>query len=717
MNDPIHIFRPAVVLHGSGVALISDLGGQIHAEDLHGLFAGDTRVISTYKFQINDCSWELLGRTRNGHGSAQWHFQNPTLSDEFGTLEAGTVVLTLTRRVDGALHDDFELSSYAGRTAKLRLTLQFDADFADLFEVKSRSIPARLHVMRAARDHRLTLRYERAGFRRGLQVYFDAEKPDPVIAGSRLIFELTLRHGEQWHYCLEVQPEIDRRVLRMASDPHRPEPDPVSPVERVSLDADPLLSHAFDRGRQDLHALAMPQDGAPPYVAAGVPWFLTLFGRDALFPALMGGIVGSWMAEGALAALAPYQAKSHDDFRDAEPGKLPHELRHDELTQRGELPYSPYYGTHDAPSLYCLALWNAWRWSGRRALLDRYFDTAMRALQWCESHGDCDGDGLQEYRTRSPKGYRNQGWKDSSRAVVHADGRQAQLPLATIELQGYLYAARLAMAELMDEGGETAEAQSQREKAKVLRQRVEEHYWMEGAHFYAFALDGEKRQVDAIASNPAHLLWCGLPQRERAAVVAQRLVAPDMFTGWGMRTLSSNNPAYNPISYQRGSVWPFDTMIAAAGLWRYGDHAGAFALIKAVLDAAARFESCRLPELFGGFDRSYGAPVPYQKANIPQAWSSAASLLAAQLMLGIVPDAPRGCCYFQPLLPDWLPRLELANLKVGEGRCEIVVRRESERTIVEHLKGERIETVHGTPRAPLWGAYEAGQPVGHLATG
>lgn len=703
MTTPIHIFRPAVVLHGSGVALVSDLGGQIHAEDLHGLFAGDTRILSTYKFQINDCSWELLGRTRSGHGSAQWHFQNPALRDAYGMLEAGTVVLTLTRRVDGALHDDFALSAYAQRPMQLRFTLQLDADFADVFEVKSGSIPARLRAARVAHDDGLTLWYERAGFRRGLQVRFDA-KQGAVVAGSRLIFELALRHGEQWHCCLEALPEIDRRVLHMASDPHRPEPDPINPTIWIGLDADPLLAHAFDCGQHDLHALAMPQNDAPPYVAAGVPWFLTLFGRDALFPALMGSIDGSWMAEGALAALAPHQAQARDDFRDAEPGKLPHELRHDELTQRGELPYSPYYGTHDVPSLYCLTLWNAWRWTGRRALLDRHFDTAMRALRWCESHGDCDGDGLQEYQARSPKGYRNQGWKDSGRAVVHADGRQAQPPLATVELQGYLYAARLAMAELMDERGEAAEAQRQREEAAALRRRVEERYWMEEAHFYAFALDGEKRLVDAIASNPAHLLWCGLPNRQHAIATAQRLLAPDMFTGWGIRTLSSDNPAYNPVSYQRGSVWPFDTMIAAAGLWRYGEYARAFALIKAVLDATASFESCRLPELFGGFDRSYGVPVPYQKANIPQAWSAAAPLLAAQLMLGIVPDAPHKRCYVQPLLPDWLPRLELTNLQVGDGQCGIMVRRDGEQTIVERLKGDGVEVVYGIPQAPLWGA-------------
>jgi glycogen debranching enzyme len=524
-----------------------------------------------------------------------------------------------------------------------------------------------------------------------------------TLVGSRVQFELDLRHGAAWRCCFEASPEVEQRLFRMASDPHQSEPDPVDRMDRVRLRTDALLEDAFDRGRQDLHALALSQPRAPPFVAAGVPWFLTLFGRDSLLPALMSGLTGTWLAEGALHALAQHQADRRDDFRDAEPGKLPHELRRDELTHRGDLPYSPYYGTHDTPSLYCLTLWHAWRWTGRRELVDRHFDTALRALRWCESGGDADGDGLQEYASRSRKGYLNQGWKDAGDAVVNAAGEQAQPPIATIELQGYLYAAHLAMAELMDARGETAQAQQQHEAARLLRQRVEERYWMAPAQFYAFALDRDKRPVDAIASNAGHLLWCGLPSAERAAAVARRLLAPDMFSGWGLRSLSADNPAYNPVSYQRGSVWPFDTLIAAAGLWRYGEHDAAFTLIKAVLDAAEQFDASRLPELFGGFDRSYGAPVPYQQANMPQAWSAAAPLFAVQLMLGLVPDAPHGRCYVDPVLPPWLPRLELEAFKVGGGQAAISVRRDGSRTVIERLEGHGVELVVHTPPAPLLG--------------
>ena len=699
----VRLFEPAATLHGHGVALLSDIAGQIHADGAYGLFAGDTRVLSSYRFEVNGCRWQLLGRACQGHGSAQWHFQNCPLRDAQGEVEAGTVVFTLNRRVDGALHDDFQVTSFARRPLRLRFTVQVDADFGDLFQVKDTTVVARLRTVRLLREDGFTMRYERDGFVRGLQVRI-APKQRFDLVGSRLNFELALEHGRSWRCCLEALPEVDGQTLGMASDPHAPEPEPVVDPRRMQLHADALIAGPFERGRQDLHALAMPQAGAPAFVAAGAPWFLTLFGRDSLWPSLMGSIDGPWLAEGALAALATHQARERDDFRDAQPGKLPHELRHDELTHRGELPYSPYYGTHDTPSLYCLALWNAWRWSGDRSLLDRHFDTALRALHWCDTFGDCDGDGLQEYRSRSRKGHLNQGWKDAGDAIVDTTGRQAQPPLATVELQGYFYAARLAMAELSDILGDTTHAQHLHDAARALRRRVEALYWMDGSRCYALALDAGKRQVDAVASNAGHLLWCGLPGAERAALVARRLLAPDMYSGWGLRTLSADNPAYNPVSYQRGSVWPFDTLVAAAGLMRYGLHDAAFALIKAVLDAAAAFEADRLPELYGGFDRAYGAPVPYRQANIPQAWSAAAPLLAVQLLLGLVPDAPHQRCHIAPRLPDWLPRLAVDPLRVGQGVARIELRRDGPRTVIERLEGHGMELIVGTPAAPLWGA-------------
>jgi glycogen debranching enzyme len=255
-------------------------------------------------------------------------------------------------------------------------------------------------------------------------------------------------------------------------------------------------------------------------------------------------------------------------------------------------------------------------------LLEAHFETACNALRWCDELGDRDGDGLQEYQSRSRKGYRNQGWKDAGDAVVDATGRQPPLPIATIELQGYLFAARLAMAELEDESGRRDDAQRRREQAATLRDAVEKRLWLEHERFYAFGVDGNKRSIDAIASNAGHLLWSGLPRASRAEHVAKRLLDDDMFSGWGLRTLSARNPAYNALSYQLGSVWPHDTLIGAAGLWRYGLREQAAALIEAVLRAAEAFDEYRLPELFCGLDASCGFPVPYEATSCSTTASS-----------------------------------------------------------------------------------------------
>jgi len=276
-----------------------------------------------------------------------------------------------------------------------------------------------------------------------------------------------------------------------------------------------------------------------------------------------------------------------------------------------------------------------------------------------------------------------------------------------VEMQGYLFAARLAMAELLTEAGDLDAADDAREAALALRHLVEERYWLPEQGFYAMALDGQKRQVAGIGSNPGHLLWCGLPSRDRAKTLTERFLRPDLFTGWGLRTLSSDNPAYNPLAYQRGSVWPHDTALLAAGLFRYGHTEGASAFLRALLEAACVFEEGRLPELFCGFDRSQGLPVPYEQANSPQAWAAAAPLLAAQLFLGVLPDTPRRRCFIAPWLPDWLPRLTLDGVSIGQGRFDITISRHGAVTTVEELDCRDVEVSQDMPPAPLWGApYE-----------
>lgn len=705
-SNPTRVSHPSMVLHHGSVALVCDAAGEVRAEELQGLFAGDTRVLSSYRFGIGGNAWRVLACRRFDNGSARWEFQNRLFRAATGEIPPGSVLLRLDRHLDNVLHDDFVLSSFLERPLHVRFAFLLDADFADIFEVKGRSLHPRVSISRATGPHGTTLEYAREGFRRGLALSFTSDGPRPRFAGAQTVFNLDLPPKGEWTCRMEAVPVIDGKPLESRQDIRPTNGGIAIPQDslRPVLESEPLLALPFRRGQDDLRALAMSQDGGPPYIAAGAPWFLTLFGRDPLVTALMAGIDGSWTAEGILAALGPLQARVRDDWRDAEPGKLLHELRRGEMAWQGEIPHTPYYGAHDPPALYCLALWNAWRWTGDRALLTRHLETAKAALRWCDGLGDRDGDGLLEYGTRSRRGYRNQGWKDAGDAIVHADGRLAAPPLATVELQGYLFAARLAMAELMDATGDPAEASRLRAAARTLRTLVEERFWVEALCFYALALDKDKRQVAGIASNPGHLLWCGLPSPEHARAVADCLLGEDMFTGYGLRTLSALNPAYNPLSYQRGSVWPHDTLLAAAGLWRYGLRDQAGRLVQAVLEAARAFEDERLPELFCGLDRLHGMPVPYEEANVPQAWAAAAPLLAAQLFLGLVPDAPRRRCFLDPWLPEWLPRLEMRNIAIGAGRLGVTVVRHGGRTVVESAEAEGVEVIQATPEAPLWGA-------------
>lgn len=750
MSD-VQVPRNNITLCGGGSVLVCQLDGQVTEEGWDGLFAGDTRVLSTYRLGIGGHPWHLLGRSQLGYDQAEWHYQNPALRTPAGLIPGGTIALHLRRRLRGVLHDQLRLSSFLRQRVLVRLTLQIASDFADIFEVHDQSIPPRPIVERVpdAASGSLDLRYAHRGFRRGLHVTFDAPGGPPIFAGAQVLFDLDLPPGPgvTWTCSIEATPRVDNPRLRSLGEPHphttsrhnhalpprdsddSAGADPLNTlaaatsatVETVEMlhgpdvDAPPVLVRPFHRGRADLRSLAIQQPPHPPYVAAGVPWFFTLFGRDPLVTALMAGLDGIWLAEGALAALAPRQAEETSDFHDAQPGKILHEARGGELSWEALIVASPYYyGTADAPSLFCLALWHAWRWTGRRALLDTYLPAARRALRWCEELGDLDGDGLLEYVTRSPRGYRNQGWKDAGDAIVFGDGRLADPPLATAEIQGDWYAARLAMAEVAEAIGDAEEASRLRAAAARQRQVVEDRFWMPEVGFYAQALDHEKRQVDSISSNPGQLLWSGLPDPRRAAIVAERLSQTDMYSGWGLRTLSSANPAYNPLAYQLGSVWPHDTLLTAAGLWRYGLHEAAGTFMHAILEAANAFDQERLPELFCGFSRAQESlPVPYILANSPQAWAAAAPILAVQLLLGIVPDAPHGRCWVAPDLPSWLPSLEVTGIRVGKGTLDLrVVRADDGLTHIEHLDADNIEVLHGEVEAPLWG-----QPPSVLSAG
>jgi glycogen debranching enzyme len=465
-----------------------------------------------------------------------------------------------------------------------------------------------------------------------------------------------------------------------------------------------VVDRAWDRAVRDLEALRLEDPSFERGVfipAAGVPWFVTLFGRDSLIVSMQGISGFPEFASGALRRLSELQATIDDPERDMEPGKIPHEIRHGELAQLGILPFQPYYGTHDATSLFVIVLSYLYHWTGDVEVLRRYLKHAEAAMTWIDKAGDRDGDGLQEYQTRSKHGFYNMGWKDAGDAIVEADGSLAPLPIGTCELQGYVFDAKTRMAEIYDVLGRPKDARRLRREAQRLYERVNETMWWEEEGTYYLGLNGRKEGIRSVASNAGHLLQSGIVPVERAGRVVERLLADDMWSGWGVRTLSADHPAYNPFSYQTGSVWPHDNATIAGGFRRYGYAAEAAKVAKAIFDAAERLVGLRLPELYSGMPRVAASfPVPYLGANVPQAWAAGSVFRLVAVLCGIHAkvDASGSKLYVNPALPEWLPELAIHNLRIGSGSMEIRFR-DGETEVLANTSG--YEVVHAPAPGPL----------------
>jgi glycogen debranching enzyme len=393
------------------------------------------------------------------------------------------------------------------------------------------------------------------------------------------------------------------------------------------------------------------------------------------------------LAVAALRFLAHYQGRKVDDFTDEEPGRILHELRRGELAALGIIPHRPYYGSIDATPLFIILLAETVRWTGDTGLAAELFENATRAVEWIEKYGDKDGDGYVEYLTRSPRGIKHQGWKDSEAPILDEDGRPVEPPIALAEVQAYVYAAYQAYADLLDWLGRPGAAEF-RARAAELSRRFNRDFWVEDGGFFAVALDASKRPVRTLASNAGHCLWAGIVDRDRALTLAERLLQEDMLSGWGLRTLSSRVPGFNPMSYHNGSVWPHDNSLIAAGLKRYGLSEQANLVISQVFDAAQTFRYLRLPELFCGFTRDrryYSAPAEYPLSSSPQAWAAGTALSFCQTILGIRPDGVRDRLDLNPTLPPWLNEVMVRRLRVGRAELDLRFRRTNGRTTTEVL--------------------------------
>jgi glycogen debranching enzyme len=641
-----------------------------------GFFARDTRFVSGYAVLINGTSPVLLNSSPVQSFSARFEYTNDALLDNFGPVDPHTLSIRLDRTIDGGIHEDYDVVNYARRTVRLTIEIEVHSDFADIFDVKDHRLVRRgaIQTRWFQSDGELRTTYTNASFRRELIATVARPDSPPQFANGRLVFVATIPPKGVWHTCLHLLPVTGSRRRPSVLACNAIAEPPGRALPRVRIDTPNVtVRRAWDRAALDMEALRLEDPGFERGVfipAAGVPWFLTLFGRDSLVVSMQGISGFPEFAVGALRRLSALQATGDDPERDMEPGKIPHEIRHGELAQLGILPFQPYYGTHDATSLFVIVLSYLYHWSGNEELVRRYLPNVEAAMRWIDTSGDRDRDGLQEYKTRSKHGFYNQGWKDAGDAIQHANGSLASLPIALIELQGYVYDAKLRLADIYDLLERPEDAARLRRQANRLFEIVNDRLWWEAEGTYYLGLDGAKKPIKTVASNPGHLLASGIVPVERARRVVRRLLADDMWSGGGIRTLSADHPGYNPFSYHTGSVWPHDNGLIAGGFARYGYRKEAARVARGIFDAAERFQANRVPELFSGLRRGVGGfPVQYLGANVPQAWAAGAIIRLIAILAGIHgrTDGDGSRIYVDPDLPDWLPSLTISNLRAGRG--------------------------------------------------
>jgi len=702
MAFKVQVGPPLISIHQGQTVLISEPDGQINWPSEKGLYFFDTRVVSSWAIYANGEPWELLNGGAISYYASRIFLTNRSFLTEDGTIAPRTLGCTISRSISGGMHEDLDITNNSMMPVRFQLEIALRCDFADIFEVKSGHIVRRGRITTDWSEPHQQLRttYLNGDFGRAVTISPTRLPVRAVYANGRLSFEVALEPGKAWHCCLLY--ELADRDRNFAAPPdcvgyshqsHHAETmaDWLKNVVEIRTSNEEFY-RLFRQALEDMAALRLPIAGTDHMVflpAAGLPWFVAPFGRDSLIVSLQNTLIYPEFARGALEILGSLQATEEDNYRDAEPGKILHEMRYGELAHFKLIPHTPYYGTADATPLYLITLHAAWRATGDRALLEQHLETAERCLSWIDQYGDRDGDGFQEYQTRSPVGYENMGWKDSGDSVVYPDGSLVKGPKALCELQGYVYSAWIRMAEVFDALGKPDRAQTMRAKASALFDHFNEAFWDEELGFYAYALDGEKKKVLSVSSNAGHCLWSGIVPREHAKKVVERLMAPDMWTGWGIRTLSANHPAFNPYNYQTGSVWPHDNAIIAMGFKLYGFGAEAARIAHDISIAASHFLLNQLPELYTAFERDETTfPVQYIGANVPQAWAAGSAFMLTQAILGFLPDAPRNKLYVDPSLPEWLPDLTVQDLRVGRHKLDIRFWREREQTAFEVTKGD-----------------------------
>jgi glycogen debranching enzyme len=652
-----------------------------------GLYYNDCRFLDGYELKIAGQKPDLCQSNAERGNVVTLTLSNPELQINRRVLRKRSVEIRWSRVISGehlTLFDTIAVQNLTSKALSIPLALIFRSNFEDIFAVRG------VHQLKRGtlhapewRDGVLYLRYLGAdAIHRELAAHFS---PTPLETQEHLA-----------HYQIELAAQSFQEIsisLRLSETgaQNSPQPSPdlafdfqsrqsfteaiddswLQDKTRISTD-NPLLNRVLDRSLRDLCMLRSSL-GTTNYFAAGVPWYVALFGRDSIITALQTLAYDAGIAEQTIRLLADYQGNKIDQWRDEEPGKILHELRVGEMAHLNEVPHSPYYGTIDATPLWLVLIGRHAAWTGDLRVFNELRTNIDAALSWIDFYGDFDRDGYVEYQCKSDRGLVNQGWKDSGDGIVNADGSFADPPIALAEVQGYVYRAKIEMASLFRRTGDEMRATTLENEAQQLRERFNRDFWVDEG-YYALALQKEKRRVAVLSSNAGHALWSEIAETDRARQVAEHLLAPQMFSGWGIRTLSSKTVRYDPLGYHLGTVWPHDNSLIAAGLMKYGFNRAALRVLSGLIDTAKHFEACRLPELFGGFARENdGGPTSYPIACQPQAWAAAAIPYLVTTILGLEPEAFKNRLrVVRPILPENTNRVSIQGLRVGSASVDLL---------------------------------------------
>jgi glycogen debranching enzyme len=668
---------PRFTLKDANTFLLADALGDIQGSD-DGFFSNDTRMLSRFELAVAGRRPSLLGAAISQDNTLfTAHLTNrplPALGE--GSIPQGVIHIERSRYLwESRLYERLRLTNFSEHDAQVPLKLWFAADFVDIFEVQGHVRQARGEYLPALiNGGTVRLAYRgRDGLVRSTQIEFS--RPPASISSQEAEFLVELQRGDVAEMFIEIGADEDKFPSRERFDKAL-QRSAANMQERLREGASistsgRLFNQWIDRSRSDLALLTTPLLTGP-YPYAGIPWFATQFGRDAIITSLQTLWINPQLAAGVLRFLASTQAQDESAFRDSQQGKIMHEMRRGEMAALREVPFGQYYGGVDTTPLFVMLAGAYETHTGDRALADGIWNNLVAATAWIERRLDNSSTGFLDYARGEQTGLVNQAWKDSHDSMFHADGRFPRGPLAVVEVQGYAYAAFRAMSELAAVRSDQERSDAWRARAERLRTAIEHRFWVPEMNFYAIAIDGDGQPCSVYASNAGHLLFCDVPSEERAAIVAQKLSSSSFSSGWGIRTLAVDEARYNPMSYHNGSIWPHDTSRCAAGISRYGGRTQVVQILTDIFEAANHF-SMRLPELYCGFPRIPGqGPAPYPVACLPQAWSSGSVFMLLQAALGIRIDGRRKEVHIErPLLPDGIESLSIRALPVSDVRIDL----------------------------------------------